>query len=93
VGVTRLEVTDGGDLYAALSLPNLIVGSVGGGTRLPTAQECLRIMDCLGDDRASKLAEICAALTLAGELSIVGALCSGDFARAHAALGRGSPSR
>ncbi|HEX8319225.1 hydroxymethylglutaryl-CoA reductase [Longimicrobium sp.] len=93
VGVTRLEVTDQGDLYAALSLPNLIVGSVGGGTRLPTAQECLRIMDCLGDDRASKLAEICAALTLAGELSIVGALCSGDFARAHAALGRGSPAR
>jgi hydroxymethylglutaryl-CoA reductase (NADPH) len=90
VGVTRLEVTDEGDLYAAVSLPNLIVGSVGGGTRLPTAQECLRIMDCLGDGRASKLAEICAALTLAGELSIVGALCSGDFARAHAALGRGT---
>ncbi len=88
VGVTRLEVTDGGDLYAAVSLPNLIVGSVGGGTRLPTAQECLRMMDCLGDGRATKLAEICAALTLAGELSIVGALCSGDFARAHAALGR-----
>jgi hydroxymethylglutaryl-CoA reductase (NADPH) len=61
---------------------------VGGGTRLPTAQECLRIMDCLGDDRAAKLAEICAALTLAGELSIVGALCSNEFARAHAALGR-----
>lgn len=90
VGVTRLEVTDEGDLYAAVSLPNLIVGSVGGGTRLPTAQECLRIMDCLGDGRATKLAEICAALTLAGELSIVGALCSGDFARAHAALGRGT---
>jgi hydroxymethylglutaryl-CoA reductase (NADPH) len=88
VGVTRLEVTDGGDLYAAVSLPNLIVGSVGGGTRLPTAQECLRIMDCLGDGRATKLAEICAALTLAGELSIVGALCSGDFARAHMAFGR-----
>ncbi|HEX6042626.1 hydroxymethylglutaryl-CoA reductase [Longimicrobium sp.] len=90
VGVTRLEVTDEGDLYAAVSLPNLIVGSVGGGTRLPTAQECLRIMDCLGDGRASKLAEICAAVTLAGELSIVGALCAGDFARAHAALGRGA---
>jgi hydroxymethylglutaryl-CoA reductase (NADPH) len=88
VGVTRLEVTDEGDLYAAVSLPNLIVGSVGGGTRLPTAQECLRIMDCLGDDRASRLAEICAALTLAGELSIVGALCAGEFARAHAMFGR-----
>ncbi|HEU0014702.1 MAG TPA: hydroxymethylglutaryl-CoA reductase [Longimicrobium sp.] len=92
VGVTRLEVTDAGDLYAVVSLPNLIVGSVGGGTRLPTASECLRIMDCLGDGRGTKLAEICAALTLAGELSIVGALCAGEFAKAHAALGRGAPA-
>jgi hydroxymethylglutaryl-CoA reductase len=27
-------------------------------------------------------------VTLAGELSIVAALCFGDFARAHATLGR-----
>jgi hydroxymethylglutaryl-CoA reductase len=48
VGVTRMELTDGGDLYAAVNLPNLIVGTVGGGTRLPTARECLRIVDCDG---------------------------------------------
>jgi len=88
VGVTRMELTDSGDLYCAVTLPNLIVGTVGGGTRLPTAQECLRMMDCLGDGRAAKLAEICAATVLAGEISIVGALCAGDFASAHQRLGR-----
>jgi hydroxymethylglutaryl-CoA reductase (NADPH) len=88
VGVTRMEVTPKGDLYAAVNLPNLIVGTVGGGTRLPTAQEGLRIMQCEGTDSAAKFAEICAAVVLGGELSIVGALCSGDFARAHAQLGR-----
>jgi hydroxymethylglutaryl-CoA reductase (NADPH) len=88
VGITRMEVDDDGGLYAAVTLPNLILGTVGGGTRLPTAAECLRILDCAGADRAARLAEICAAVALAGELSIVGALCSGDFARAHESLGR-----
>lgn len=88
VGITRMEVHESGGLYAAVTLPNLILGTVGGGTSLPTARECLRILDCEGTDRASRLAEICAAVALAGELSIVAALCSGDFARAHAKLGR-----
>jgi hydroxymethylglutaryl-CoA reductase (NADPH) len=88
VGITRMEVAENGGLYAAVTLPNLILGTVGGGTTLPTARECLRILDCDGADRAARLAEICAAVTLAGELSIVAALCSGDFARAHATLGR-----
>lgn len=88
VGVTRIEVTDAGDLWVGVDLPNLIVGSVGGGTRMPTARECLRILDCEGTGRASKLAEIAAALLLAGEISIVGSLCAGDFSRAHAAHGR-----
>ena len=88
VGITRMEVTDRGALYAAVTLPNLILGTVGGGTCMPTARECLRILDCEGTDRASRLAEICAAVALAGELSIVAALCSGDFARAHATFGR-----
>jgi hydroxymethylglutaryl-CoA reductase (NADPH) len=87
-GVTRLELTGSGDLYCGLTLPNLIVGTVGGGTRLPTASECLRILGCEGSGRASKLAEICAATALAGEISIVGSLCAGDFARAHERLGR-----
>jgi hydroxymethylglutaryl-CoA reductase (NADPH) len=91
IGITRLERSDEGDLYAAVTLPNLIVGSVGGGTRLPTAVECLGILGCSGPGSADKLAEIAAAACLGGELSIIGALCSGDFAGAHAKLGRAKP--
>jgi hydroxymethylglutaryl-CoA reductase (NADPH) len=88
VGITRMDVTDSGDLYVSVSMPNLIVGTVGGGTKLPTARECLAMLDCLGPGRARAFAEICAATALAGEVSIIGSLAAGDFAAAHAAYGR-----
>jgi hydroxymethylglutaryl-CoA reductase (NADPH) len=91
VGITRMDLTERGDLYAAVSLPNLIVGTVGGGTHLPTARECLTMMGCVGEGTAPKFAEICAAVVLAGELSIIGAMAAGDFARAHANYGRRKP--
>lgn len=89
VGVTRLELTGSGDLYACVTLPNVIVGAVGGGTGLPSQQACLEILRRSGPVDARALAELCAALALAGELSLIGALCSGDFARAHAERARG----
>jgi len=89
IGVTRLEVAEGGDLYACVTLPNVIVGAVGGGTGLPSQQACLDILSRGGPADARAVAELCAALALAGELSLMGALCSGDFARAHAARARG----
>lgn len=92
VGITRMEVTEKGDLWVGIDLPNLIVGSVGGGTRMPTARECLRIIDCEGTGKGARLAEVAAALVLAGEISIVGALCAGEFARAHADHGRPNPA-
>mgnify|MGYP001814384031 FL=1 len=88
VAMIRMEVTADGDLYAGLTLPSLMLGTVGGGTRLPTARECLRILGCEGDGGAPRLAEITAALALAGEISIAGAICSGEFTQAHASLGR-----
>jgi hydroxymethylglutaryl-CoA reductase (NADPH) len=36
VGVTRMEQRDGGGLFVSVTLPNVIVGTVGGGTGLPT---------------------------------------------------------
>lgn len=89
VGVTRFELTGNGDLYAAVTLPNLIVGSVGGGTGLPSQQACLRLMGLAGPGKARALAEVCAGVALAGELSIIGALSAGDFAGAHRRLARG----
>lgn len=88
VGLTRLDVTPEGDLYVSVSLPNVIVGTVGGGTGLPTAQECLKMMGCEGPDAAFKLSEICGATALAGEISIIGSMAAGDFAAAHGTYGR-----
>lgn len=89
VGVTRFEERLDGALYASVTLPGLVVGTVGGGTRLPTAQECLAILGCSeGEGKVQRFAEICAAAVLAGELSMLAALSSGDFARAHALFGR-----
>jgi hydroxymethylglutaryl-CoA reductase (NADPH) len=87
-GLTDMDITDGGDLYVSVTLPNVIVGTVGGGTHLPTAHECLAMMDCAGAGRARKFAEICAATVLAGEISITGALAAGEFAGAHARYAR-----
>jgi hydroxymethylglutaryl-CoA reductase (NADPH) len=89
VGVTRFEVTDEGDLYASVTLPSIVVGTVGGGTSLPSQHACLEIMGLAGAGKAQALAEVCGALALAGELSITAALCSGDFTRAHQKLARG----
>jgi hydroxymethylglutaryl-CoA reductase (NADPH) len=88
VGITRMELTNEGDLYCAVTLPNLIVGTVGGGTHLPTQRECLEIMDCYGPGKAKKLAEICAGVCLSGEISIIAAMSAGHFASAHQKLGR-----
>ena len=62
VGVTRMEVSDQNELYASVTLPSLIVGTVGGGTGLPTQKECLSMMDCAGAGNARKFAEICGAV-------------------------------
>ncbi len=88
IGITNLEKTEDGDLYVSVSLPNLIVGTVGGGTFMPTAQDCLKMLDCQGPGKARKFAEICAATVLAGEISIIAALASGDFTQAHTTFRR-----
>ena len=92
VGVTRIEEDDDGGVYAAVTLPNLLVGTVGGGTALPTQAACLRLMDCTGPGSARKLAEIATAVVLCGELSISAALAAGHFTQAHERLGRRPPS-
>jgi hydroxymethylglutaryl-CoA reductase (NADPH) len=93
IGNTRMEKTTDGALYAAVTLPNLVVGSVGGGTQLPSQRACLEIMRMAGPGHARALAELAAALCLAGEISIVGAICAGEFTRAHARLARGARKR
>lgn len=91
VGVTRFELREDDALYASVTLPNVIVGTVGGGVGLPTQSAGLSILGLKGEGKARALAEVCAALCLAGELSIIGALAAGHFVRAHASLARRAP--
>ena len=87
-GITRLEVTREGALYASVTLPNMIVGTVGGGTGLPTQRACLELMKLHGPNSARALAEVAACLCLAGEISIVAAITAGEFVQAHVRLAR-----
>jgi hydroxymethylglutaryl-CoA reductase (NADPH) len=77
-----------GDYYWSITLPSLIVGSHGGGTGLPTQRECLELLGCRGSGTARKLAEICAATVLAGEVSLTAAVLAGDWVSSHERLGR-----
>jgi hydroxymethylglutaryl-CoA reductase (NADPH) len=92
VGVTHLELTAEGDLHASVTLPALTVATVGGGTGRGTARECLEVLGCVGAGGAAKLAEIAAAVLLAGELSMGAALASGEFVSAHETYGRNRPA-
>ena len=93
IGYTYAEVTEGGDLYISVTLPSLEVGTVGGGTWLPTAREALALMGCAGGgdpvgSNALKFAEVVTAAVLAGELSLLAALAAHHLAEAHKRLGR-----
>lgn len=88
VGITRMELTADGDLYASVTLPSLVVGSVGGGTSLMTQRECLEMIGCFGPGNGRKFSEICGAVALSGEISIAAALSAGHFTEAHRTLGR-----
>lgn len=90
-GILDMDVDAEGDLVASVTLPSLLVGTVGGGTGQGTAAECLAVLGCVGDGRARALAEICGAAVLAGDLSLVAAFASHEFVAAHEALGRNRP--
>lgn len=95
-GFLEFETTpgaEGGDLYACLILPSLLLGTVGGGSGKGTAAECLDILGCRGSGKADLLAEILGATLLAGDLSLMAAFCSHEFVAAHERLGRNRPPR
>lgn len=87
MAVTTCEDIDG-DLYIAVRMPAVEVGTVGGGTRLPCQREALSMIGCVGEGKAKKLAEIVATTVLAGELSTLAAQAAGQLGAAHARLGR-----
>jgi len=84
-----------GDLYFSCSLPNLIVGTVGngkGGT-LVVVEEHLQKLGCREPrppgENAQRLAAVCAATVLCGELSLLAAQTNpGELMRVHTAMER-----
>lgn len=87
-GMAYSQVTENGDYYWSITLPALIVATVGGGTGLATQREGLEVLGCLGPGKVRKLAEICAAVVLAGEVSLSSAVLAGDWVSSHERLGR-----
>ncbi|MFL1899571.1 phosphotransferase [Streptomyces tauricus] len=87
VSLFSLE-TDGDDLVGTLLLPNLVVGTVGGGTALPHQRDLLTALGCAGAGGVRRFAEIVAGFALALDLSTMAAVVSGQFAQAHQRLGR-----
>jgi hydroxymethylglutaryl-CoA reductase (NADPH) len=86
--ITYARLLDNDDYYWSITLTSLIVGTHGGGTGLPTQRECLELLGCYGKGKARKLAEICAATVLAGEISLTTAVLAGQWVTSHERLGR-----
>ena len=88
MALRAFAINEASALYTSVTLPNIIVSTVGGGTGLPTQRACLDIMGLAESGKARALAKVYAAAALAGELSIIGALATGDFTEAHRSLAR-----
>lgn len=85
LGSTTAEVTETGELYFSIFLPDIMIGTVGGGTKLKTQTEARSIT---GAKTAEELTEVLLAAILAGELSLLASIASSTLASAHKKLGR-----
>ncbi len=75
-----------GGLHVSIRLPGIEVGTVGGGTTLPTPRRWLELMGCAGPGKVYRLAQLVAATALALEISASAAMAtagSENFFRAH----------
>lgn len=89
--ITKMEATgsDNRDLHVTVTMPCIEVGTVGGGTILSAQGNCLDLLGVRGShssnpgNNARQLARIIAATVLAGELSLMAALCSGHLVSSH----------
>jgi hydroxymethylglutaryl-CoA reductase (NADPH) len=91
-GITFAELR-GDDLYFSVSLPNIIVGTVGNGKNLPIPQKMLQELGCLNKkspgENSKRLAEIAAATVLCGELNLLASQTQpGNLVRSHMKLER-----
>lgn len=88
---TNLTVANDDDLRVEVYVPNLVIGTIGGGIGLGSQSEALKILGCYGSGNVERFAEIIGSVVLAGELATACAIVNGTFVKAHAALGRNRP--
>ncbi len=81
------EYDDG--VYWSTMFPNIVVGTVANAHRLPTQDECIKIMQCDQKGGALKLAEIIAAFSVALDVSTASSISNDTFGKAHRIWGRG----
>jgi hydroxymethylglutaryl-CoA reductase (NADPH) len=75
-----------GGFHCSIRFPGLEVGTVGGGTTLPSARDWLELIGCAGPGKVYRFAQIVAAAALALEISASAAMASAgseNFFRAH----------
>ena len=75
---------DGEDLHISCTMPCMEVDTIGGGTVLTAQRACLRMLGVEdGGRNAGDLARIICATVLAGELSLMAALTTGELVQAQ----------
>jgi len=84
-GITTTKVLENGDLYISVFMPAVMIGTVGGGTKLKTQTEARNI---IGVSSSIEMAEVLVGAVLAGELSLLASLSEKTLAKAHRQLGR-----
>lgn len=82
LGITTVEKQKEG-LYFSIYLPDLMIGTVGGGMSLATQKEAMSIVG------PKNLIKVVGGAVLAGEISLLASLSEGSLAEAHKRLGRG----
>jgi len=96
-GIVHAEVRHQ-DLYFSVTLPNIIIGTIGNGKELAFVQDNLKALGCLENrapgENSRRLAMIVAATVLCGELSLLAAQTNpGELMRSHLTLERSSQKK
>ncbi|XP_071945930.1 3-hydroxy-3-methylglutaryl-coenzyme A reductase 1-like isoform X2 [Antedon mediterranea] len=79
VGISDMKLTKNGDLRVIVTLPSLMIGTTGGGTKLPSQQACLQIIDLPEEKSREAFAEVVLAAVLGGEIGMCAAMISHHF--------------
>ncbi|KAE8384261.1 hydroxymethylglutaryl-CoA reductase [Aspergillus alliaceus] len=91
--ITTMEQVDN-ELVISVTMPSVVVGTVGGGTQLKPQASMLKLLGVQGasmknpGQNSQQLARIVVGAVLAGELSLCSALASDDLVQSHMQLNR-----